>query len=166
MSKVTIKTSLGDMELELFDKEAPTTVANFLSYAKDGFYKNTIFHRVIDGFMIQGGGFDTDFKQKETKAPIKNEAMNQISNKRGTISMARTSVIDSATSQFFINSVDNDFLDFRSPTPSGFGYCVFGKLVSGEDVLDKISKVKTSSRYPHQDVPTENVVIYDVEIND
>ena len=163
---VTIKTSLGDMVLELFEKEAPITVANFLSYAKEGFYKNTIFHRVIDGFMVQGGGFDTDFNQKETKAPIKNEAMNQISNQRGTIAMARTSVIDSATSQFFINTVDNDFLDFRAPTPSAFGYCVFGKLVSGEDVLDKISKVKTASRYPHQDVPVENVVILDIEVNE
>jgi cyclophilin family peptidyl-prolyl cis-trans isomerase len=163
---VTIKTSLGDMVLELFEKEAPITVENFVNYAREGFYKNTIFHRVIDGFMVQGGGFDTDFNQKETKAPIKNEAMNQISNKRGTIAMARTSVIDSATSQFFINTVDNDFLDFRAPTPSAFGYCVFGKLISGEDVLDKISKVKTASRYPHQDVPVENVVILDVEINE
>ena len=163
---VTIKTSLGDMVLELFEKEAPITVENFLSYAREGFYKNTIFHRVIDGFMVQGGGFDTDFNQKETKAPIKNEAMNQISNQRGTIAMARTSVIDSATSQFFINTVDNDFLDFRAPTPSAFGYCVFGKLISGEEVLDKISKVKTSSRYPHQDVPVENVVILDVEVNE
>ena len=163
---VTIKTSLGDMVLELFEKEAPITVENFLSYAREGFYKNTIFHRVIDGFMVQGGGFDTDFNQKETKAPIKNEAMNQISNQRGTIAMARTSVIDSATSQFFINTVDNDFLDFRAPTPSAFGYCVFGKLISGEEVLDKISKVKTASRYPHQDVPVENVVILDVEVNE
>ena len=163
---VTIKTSLGDMVLELFEKEAPITVENFLSYAREGFYKNTIFHRVIDGFMVQGGGFDTDFNQKETKAPIKNEAMNQISNQRGTIAMARTSVIDSATSQFFINTVDNDFLDFRAPTPSAFGYCVCGKLISGEEVLDKISKVKTSSRYPHQDVPVENVVILDVEVNE
>lgn len=161
---VLIKTNLGEMELELFEKEAPITVENFLSYVRDGFYKDTIFHRVIDGFMIQGGGFNVNFEQKATKAQIKNEASNQISNKRGTIAMARTNVVDSASSQFFINCVDNDFLDFRAPTPAAFGYCVFGKLVKGEDVLDKISKVKTASKYPHQDVPKENVVILDIEI--
>ncbi len=162
MSKVIIKTSMGDMTVELFDREAPETVANFLSYVDDGFYKNTIFHRVIDNFMIQGGGFDTDFNQKETKAPIRNEATNGCSNDRGTIAMARTQVIDSATSQFFINVVDNDFLNFQSPTPQGYGYCVFGKVTDGEEVLDLIRKVKTGNRGYHQDVPVENVVIYDI----
>lgn len=162
MSKVIIKTSMGDMTLELFDKEAPVTVANFLSYVDDGFYKNTIFHRVIDNFMIQGGGFDTDFVQKETKAPIRNEAANGCANDRGTIAMARTQVVDSATSQFFINVRDNDFLNFQAPTPQGFGYCVFGKVIEGEEVLDLIRKVRTGSRGFHQDVPVENVVIYDI----
>lgn len=162
MSKVIIKTSMGDMTVELFDREAPETVANFLSYVDDGFYKNTIFHRVIDNFMIQGGGFDTDFNQKETKAPIRNEATNGCSNDRGTIAMARTQVIDSATSQFFINVVDNDFLNFQSPTLQGYGYCVFGKVTDGEEVLDLIRKVKTGNRGYHQDVPVENVVIYDI----
>ena len=158
---------MGDIELELFEKEAPVTVANFISYVKDGFYKNTIFHRIIDNFMVQGGGFTTDFVQKsETKAPIKNEADNQISNKKGTIAMARTSDPHSATCQFFINSRDNDFLDFKAPTPMHYGYCVFGKVVNGIEVIDKMSKVKTGNRGYHQDVPVENVVIFDVEIKD
>ena len=162
-----MKTSMGDIELELFEKEAPVTVANFISYVKDGFYKNTIFHRIIDNFMVQGGGFTTDFVQKsETKAPIKNEADNQISNKNGTIAMARTSDPHSATCQFFINSRDNDFLDFKAPTPMHYGYCVFGKVVNGIEVIDKMSKVKTGNRGYHQDVPVENVVIFDVEIKD
>ena len=159
---VTIKTSTGDIKLELFEKEAPETVKNFLSYISEGFYKNTIFHRVIPGFMVQGGGFDTSFTQKPTHAPIKNEAANQISNKRGTIAMARTMVVDSATSQFFINLVDNDFLDYKAPTPQFFGYCVFGKVTEGMDVVDAIAAVKTGSRGMHQDVPQENVVILDV----
>ncbi len=159
---VTIKTSKGDIKLELFEKEAPETVKNFLSYISEGFYKNTIFHRVIPGFMVQGGGFDTSFTQKPTHAPIKNEAANQISNKRGTIAMARTMVVDSATSQFFINLVDNDFLDYKAPTPQFFGYCVFGKVTEGMDVVDAIAAVKTGSRGMHQDVPQENVVILDV----
>ena len=159
---LTIKTSKGDIQIELFEKEAPETVKNFLSYVKDGFYKNTIFHRVIPGFMIQGGGFDTDFNQKATKAPVKNEAANQVSNKRGTLAMARTMVVDSATSQFFINLVDNDFLDFKAPIPQYYGYCVFGKVVSGMEVVDAIAQVATGSRGMHQDVPTENVVILDV----
>ncbi|MBE6365326.1 MAG: peptidyl-prolyl cis-trans isomerase [Lentisphaerae bacterium] len=159
---VTIKTSKGDIKLELDAAAAPETVKNFLSYVKEGFYRNTIFHRVIPGFMIQGGGFDTEFVQKDTHAPIKNEAANQLPNKRGTIAMARTMVVDSATSQFFINLEDNDFLNFKAPIPQYFGYCVFGKVTEGMDVVDEIAKVETGSRGMHQDVPTENVVILDV----
>ena len=158
---VTIKTNKGDIKLELFEKEAPITVKNFLSYVKSGFYKNTIFHRVIPGFMIQGGGMDEKFIQKPTEKPIKNEAANQISNKRGTIAMARTQVVDSATSQFFINVVDNDFLDFKAPTAMHYGYCVFGKVVEGMEVADAIVAVPTTSRGMHRDVPVENVVILD-----
>ena len=158
---VIIKTNFGDISIELFEKEAPVTTKNFLDYVKAGFYKGTLFHRVIPGFMIQGGGMDQDFNQKKTNAPIKNEATNQISNTRGTIAMARTGVVDSATSQFFINLVDNDFLDFRAPTPQYFGYCVFGKVVSGMEVVDKIANVATGSRGMHRDVPVEDVVILD-----
>ena len=161
---VVLKTNFGDIKLELFDKEAPVTVQNFLDYVQSGFYKDTLFHRVIPNFMIQGGGFDTDFVQKENNPPIVNEARNQISNKRGTIAMARTQIVDSATSQFFINMVDNDFLDFRAPTPSHFGYCVFGKVTEGMEVVDKIAKVKTGRRGMHADVPEENVVILDAVI--
>ena len=139
---ITIKTTKGDITLELFEKEAPATVKNFLSYVESGFYKGTIFHRVIPGFMIQGGGMDENFNQKPTNEPIKNEAVNQLSNLRGTIAMARTQVVDSATSQFFINVADNDFLDFRAPTPQHFGYCVFGKVTSGMDVVDAIAETK------------------------
>ena len=160
---VIIKTSKGDIKLELFEKEAPETVKNFLSYIKDGFYKDTIFHRVIPGFMIQGGGFDTGFIQKPTREPIKNEAANQVANKRGTIAMARTMVVDSATSQFFINLVDNDFLNYRAPMPQLYGYCVFGKVTEGMEVVDAIAQVKTGNRGMHQDVPVENVVILDIE---
>ncbi|MBR2344544.1 MAG: peptidyl-prolyl cis-trans isomerase [Lentisphaeria bacterium] len=160
---VIIKTSKGDIKLELFEKEAPETVKNFLSYIKDGFYKDTIFHRVIPGFMIQGGGFDTGFTQKPTREPIKNEAANQVANKRGTIAMARTMVVDSATSQFFINLVDNDFLNYRAPMPQLYGYCVFGKVTEGMEVVDAIAQVKTGNRGMHQDVPVENVVILDIE---
>lgn len=163
---VLMKTSMGDIELELFEKEAPETVANFIGYVKDGFYKGTIFHRIIDNFMVQGGGFTEDFVQKETKAPIKNEADNQISNKKGTIAMARTSDPHSATCQFFINSRDNDFLDFKAPTAMHYGYCVFGQVVKGIEVIDKMSKVETGNRGFHQDVPVENVVINDIEILD
>ena len=159
---ITIKTNKGDIKLELFEKEAPITVKNFLSYVKSGFYKGTIFHRVIPNFMIQGGGMDEQFNQKPTEKPIKNEATNQISNKRGTIAMARTQVVDSATSQFFINVVDNDFLDFRAPTAQFYGYCVFGKVVEGMDVADAIVSVPTTSKGMHRDVPQENIVILDV----
>ena len=158
---ITIKTNFGDISIELFEKEAPITTKNFLEYVRSGFYKDTLFHRVIPGFMIQGGGMDRDFNQKKNNPPIKNEATNQISNTRGTIAMARTGVVDSATSQFFINLVDNDFLDFRAPTPQYFGYCVFGKVVAGMEVVDKIAGVKTGSRGMHRDVPVDEVVILD-----
>ena len=164
MKKATMETTLGTITLELDDEKAPATVANFVQYAKDGHYDGTIFHRVIDGFMIQGGGFTKDMNQKETRAPIRNEAMNGLKNLRGTIAMARTMVVDSATSQFFINLVDNGFLDFRSPTPQGFGYAVFGKVTDGMEVVDKIAKVKTGFAGPHQNVPEEPVVIKKVTV--
>ena len=158
---ITIKTNFGDICIELFEKEAPITTKNFLEYVRSGFYKDTLFHRVIPNFMIQGGGMDRDFVQKKTNAPIKNEATDQISNTRGTSAMARTNIVDSATSQFFINLVDNDFLDFRAPTAQFFGYCVFGKVVSGMEIVDKIANVATGSRGMHRDVPVEDVVILD-----
>ena len=159
---VTLKTSMGDIKLKLFDKEAPETVKNFLQYIADGHYNNTVFHRVINGFMIQGGGFDVKFSQKPTRAPVKNEADNQISNKRGTVAMARTMDPHSASAQFFINLVDNKFLDFKAPTPQHYGYCVFGEVTEGFDVIDKIKGVKTGSKNGHQDVPVENIVIMEV----
>ena len=156
---VTLKTNHGDIKLELFADAAPKTVENFLEYVKSGFYNGTLFHRVIDGFMIQGGGFDQNFKQKATRAPIQNEADNRLSNEIGTIAMARTMDPHSATAQFFINVNNNDFLDFRSPSPQFYGYCVFGKVVEGMDVVNKIKTVKTGGRAGHQDVPKEDVVI-------
>lgn len=159
---ITIRTNFGDIQLKLFEAEAPETVKNFRNYVRKGFYSNTLFHRVIPGFMIQGGGFDTDFKQKPTDAPIRNEAANQLSNRRGTIAMARTAVVDSATSQFFINLVDNDFLDFKAPIPQYYGYCVFGEVVSGMEVVDKIAEVETTRRGMHQDVPSQDVVIREI----
>ncbi len=162
---ITLKTDKGDIEIELFEKEAPVTCANFRRYVESGFYRDTLFHRVIPNFMIQGGGFDRSFNQKPAGEPIRNEAMNQISNKRGTIAMARTSVVDSATCQFFINLVDNDFLDFRAPTPQHFGYCVFGRVVKGMEVVDAIAGVKTGRRGMHSDVPVEDVVILDAVEN-
>ena len=164
MKKATIETSMGSITVELDDAKAPVTVKNFLDYAKSGHYDGTIFHRVIDGFMIQGGGFTKAMDQKPTKAPIKNEAANGLTNKRGTIAMARTMVVDSATSQFFINLVDNDFLNFRAPTPQYYGYAVFGKVTDGMDVVDKIAKVKTGFAGPHQNVPEEPVVIKKVHV--
>lgn len=158
---VTLKTNFGDIKIELYTEEAPVSCKNFLEYVNSGFYKDTLFHRVIDGFMIQGGGMDKDFNQKKTNAPIKNEAANQLPNVRGSLAYARTQVVDSATSQFFINLVDNDFLNFRAPNPQGYGYCVFGKVVEGMDVVDKIAKVKTTSRGFHQDVPVDPVIILD-----
>ena len=166
MKKATMETSMGTITLELDDAKAPETVANFVQYAKDGHYDGTIFHRVIDGFMIQGGGFTKDMNQKETREPIRNEAMNGLKNLRGTIAMARTMVVDSATSQFFINLVDNSFLDFQNPTPQGFGYAVFGKVVDGMDVVDQIAKVKTGFSGPHQNVPEEAIVIRKVAVSD
>lgn len=162
MTQVVMKTSMGDIQLELFDKEAPETVRNFLAYAASGHYDNTLFHRVIDNFMIQGGGFDPQFRQKPTNKPIRNEADNQVSNARGTIAMARTSDPHSATSQFFINVVDNDFLNFRAPTAQFYGYCVFGKVVAGMDVVDKIKTVPTGRHGMHDDVPCDPVVILSV----
>ena len=164
MKKATIETSMGSITIELDDAKAPVTVKNFLDYAKSGHYDGTIFHRVIDGFMIQGGGFTKAMDQKPTKAPIKNEAANGLTNKRGTIAMARTMVVDSATSQFFINLVDNDFLNFRAPTPQYYGYAVFGKVTDGMDVVDKIAKVKTGFAGPHQNVPEEPIVIKKVHV--
>ena len=164
MKKATMETSMGTITLELNEEKAPETVKNFVRYAKEGHYDGTVFHRVIDGFMIQGGGFTKDMNQKETHEPIRNEAMNGLKNDRGTIAMARTMIVDSATSQFFINLVDNDFLNFTSPTPQGFGYAVFGKVTDGMDVVDQIAKVKTGFSGPHQNVPEEPVVIKKVAL--
>jgi cyclophilin family peptidyl-prolyl cis-trans isomerase len=166
MKTATVETSMGTITLELDDGKAPVTVANFVKYAQDGHYDSTIFHRVIDGFMIQGGGFTKDMNQKPTRDPIRNEAMNGLKNRRGTIAMARTMVVDSATSQFFINLVDNDFLDFRQPTQQGFGYAVFGRVTDGMSVVDAIAKVKTGFHGPHQNVPEESVVIKKITISD
>ncbi len=157
---------MGTITVELDAVRAPATVKNFVQYAKDGHYDGTIFHRVIDGFMIQGGGFTKSMDQKPTREPIKNEAMNGLKNLRGTIAMARTMVVDSATSQFFINLVDNNFLDFRRPNPQEFGYAVFGSVVDGMEVVDKIAKVKTSFSGPHQNVPEEPVVIKKISVSD
>lgn len=158
-TKVVIKTSKGDITVKLDPEKAPLTVQNFLDYADSGFYAGTIFHRVINGFMIQGGGLDRQMRQKETRKPIPNEAANGLKNKRGTIAMARTMVVDSATSQFFINVVDNAFLDYRSPDMRGFGYCVFGEVVDGMDVVDAIKEVPTA----RGDVPVETIEILAVE---
>ena len=164
--KATIETSEGTIVLSLDEAKAPVTVGNFAEYAKAGHYDGTIFHRVIAGFMIQGGGFTAGMEQKNTRPPIKNEAANGLKNKRGTIAMARTMVVDSATSQFFINLVDNDFLDYRGPDPRTFGYAVFGKVTSGMEVVDKIGKVKTGSVGPFQDVPRTAVVIKSVKVEE
>ena len=161
---VKLHTNFGEIVLELDVEKAPVTVANFLQYVESGFYDNTIFHRVIDGFMIQGGGFDVDMSQKQTQPNIKNEANNGLQNKKYTIAMARTPNPDSASSQFFINTADNDFLNFSAPTSQGWGYCVFGKVTAGTEVVDKIGKVKTGNRNGHQDVPQENVVIERAEL--
>ena len=156
---VKLSTNFGDITLELDAEKAPITVANFLQYVESSFYYGTIFHRVIDGFMIQGGGFDANMKQKNTMDEIKNEADNELSNDNYTIAMARTSIPDSASSQFFINVSDNAFLNHTAPTSSGWGYCVFGKVVEGKDVVDKIKAVKTTSKAGHRDVPIEPVII-------
>lgn len=161
---IIFHTNKGDIKIETFADKAPETVKNFIEYCKEGFYDNTIFHRVINNFMIQGGGFEPGMKQKKTKAPIKNEAANGLKNERGTLAMARTSDPHSATAQFFINVVDNDYLDFRSADVNGFGYCVFAKVVDGLDVIEKIKVVKTGSNGMHADVPVEDVVINSVTI--
>lgn len=161
---VKIKTNHGELSLELETEKAPITVANFLEYVQSGFFNNTIFHRVIDGFMVQGGGFEPGMNQKPTRATIKNEADNGLKNDIYTVAMARTSDPNSATAQFFINASNNDFLNYTSPTPQGWGYCVFGKIVEGQDVIDKIRKVRTGSKGGHQDVPLEDVVIESAEV--
>ncbi len=163
---VTMQTSKGTIVLELYPEKAPKTVANFLSYAKSGFFDGTIFHRVIPNFMIQGGGFTPDMHQKPTQAPIEIESDNGLRNERGTIAMARTSDPDSATAQFFINLKDNGFLNYSAPTPQGWGYAVFGKVVEGMDVVDAIAQVPTGSRGMHQDVPLEPVVIEKVTVKE
>ena len=159
MPQVKLETSLGDIVIELNEDKAPVTVANFLGYVNDGFYDGTIFHRVIKNFMIQGGGFTQEFQQKTTKAAIENEADNGLSNKRGAVAMARTNDPHSATAQFFINTVDNGFLDFQAKVPSGWGYAVFGEVIEGMDVVDSIREVDTTMRGPHQDVPAEDIII-------
>ncbi|NBO92607.1 MAG: peptidyl-prolyl cis-trans isomerase [Planctomycetia bacterium] len=160
---VEMKTNLGTIKIELFEKEAPGTVKNFLQYAEDKHYDGTIFHRVIEKFMIQGGGFTKDMDQKKTRPSIKNESANGLLNKRGTIAMARTSEADSATSQFFINTVDNSFLD-KAEARDGVGYCVFGKVISGMDVVDKIKVVRTGIKGGMRDVPAETVEIISVKL--
>lgn len=161
---VKLHTNFGTITIELDAEKAPITTANFLEYVNSGFYANTIFHRVIDGFMIQGGGFEPGMNQKPTNASIKNEANNGLTNSIYTIAMARTPNPDSASSQFFINVNDNDFLNFTAPTAQGWGYCVFGKVVEGMEVVDAIRKVKTGSKAGHQDVPVEDVIIERAEV--
>lgn len=161
---VIIRTTFGDIELDLDAEKAPNTVANFLQYARDGFYDGTIFHRVIDNFMVQGGGFDSDMTQKSPGEPIENEADNGLKNDSGTIAMARTTDPHSATAQFFINVNDNDFLNHSGKNMQGWGYAVFGKVTEGSDVLDKIRAVTTTSRGGHQDVPADDIIIESVTI--
>jgi peptidyl-prolyl cis-trans isomerase B (cyclophilin B) len=159
---IIINTSKGDIHIQLHEKEAPTTVENFLNYVRSQFYKDTLFHRVIDGFMIQGGGLTTDMENKTTDQPIQNEAASAKPNTRGTIAMARTMDPHSATAQFFINVTDNAFLNHSGTQPQGYGYCVFGHVVEGMDVVDAIAKVKTGQRHGHGDVPVEDILILDI----
>jgi len=161
---VKLHTNFGTITLDLNAEKAPVTVESFLQYVTDGFYNNTVFHRVIDGFMIQGGGFEPGMNQKPTKAEIKNEADNGLKNEKYTVAMARTPNPHSASSQFFINIADNSFLNFTNPTQQGWGYCVFGKVVEGMDVVDQIRKVKTGNKGGHQDVPVDDVIIESAEI--
>ena len=161
---VKLHTNFGVIGIELNEEKAPQTVANFLEYVKSGFFDNTVFHRVIDGFMIQGGGFEPGMKQKATNAAVKNEANNGLKNEKYTVAMARTSDPHSATAQFFINVADNTFLNHTAETAQGWGYAVFGKVVEGTDVIDKIRKVKTGTRGMHQDVPTDDVIIERAEV--
>jgi peptidyl-prolyl cis-trans isomerase B (cyclophilin B) len=160
---VVLKTNHGDIKIDVDAENAPATAANFLQYVRDGHYENTVFHRVIDGFMIQGGGMEPGMKQKPTRGPIANEATNGLKNKKYTVAMARTSDPHSATAQFFINVADNDFLDYKGPSASGWGYCVFGKVVEGQDVVDRIRGVATGNSGPHQNVPKEDVIIKKAE---
>ncbi len=162
--KVKLTTTLGEIVIQLNSEKAPVSSANFLTYVNEGFYNGTIFHRIIPGFMAQGGGFDTSFNQKATHAPIKNEANNGLPNNRGTIAMARTPAPDSATGQFFINYKDNSFLNHTSPTPNGWGYAVFGEVVEGMEVVDAMAKQPTGNRGPHQDVPKTDIVIEKAEV--
>lgn len=161
---VVMETSLGIVKMELFQKEAPISVKNFLEYAKSGFYDGTVYHRVIPNFMIQGGGFTADLTQKPTKAPIKNEAGNGLKNDRGTLAMARTGIVDSATAQFFINVKSNDFLNHRDNSAQGFGYAIFGKVVEGMDVVDKIAASRTGMQNGFADVPVTPVTIRSMKI--
>lgn len=163
---VKLHTNFGTITLELYADKAPVTVENFINYVKDGFYNGTIFHRVISNFMIQGGGMEPGMNEKTTNAPIKNEADNGLSNERGTIAMARTMEPHSASAQFFINVKDNKFLDHRSPTPDGWGYAVFGRVVDGMDVVDRIKDVATGNAGYHQDVPVEDVIIETAEVTE
>jgi cyclophilin family peptidyl-prolyl cis-trans isomerase len=161
---VVMETSLGDITIELLQDSAPKTVANFLDYVKAGFYRDIIFHRVIKGFMIQGGGLTAGMEQKPTRPPVENEAANGQKNMRGTVAMARTGEIHSATAQFFINTVNNSFLDHRSNNPDGFGYCVFGKVTDGMEVVDKIENSPTGNKGMFRDVPVQPVIIKDVRL--
>jgi peptidyl-prolyl cis-trans isomerase B (cyclophilin B) len=163
---IHMKTNYGTIVLELNPEKAPKTVANFLAYAKDGFYDGTLFHRVIDKFVIQGGGFGPGMTQKMTRPPIENEANNGLRNARGTLAMARATDPHSATSQFFVNIGDNDFLNYTAPTPSGWGYCVFGKVVDGMHIIDQIKGVATGSKLGHKDVPLSDVLIENMQILD
>ena len=163
MTKVRLTTSKGAIVLELDDENAPATVANFLQYVRDGHYDNTVFHRVIDGFMIQGGGMEPGMKQKPTRSPIANEAGNGLKNRKYSVAMARTGDPHSATAQFFINVADNAFLDYKGPSPQGWGYAVFGKVVEGADTVDKIKAVATDRSGMHENVPTEDVLIHKAE---
>jgi cyclophilin family peptidyl-prolyl cis-trans isomerase len=162
---VTMSTNMGDIRIQLDDDKAPITTKNFLDYVNAGHYDGLIFHRVIPGFMIQGGGFDSGMSQKKTSSPIKNEAANGLKNVIGSVAMARTNVVDSATSQFFINVKDNDFLNHKNTSPDGYGYAVFGQVIEGMDVVQKIEKVKTGNRGMHQDVPVQAVVINSVKVD-
>lgn len=164
MTQVLLTTNHGDIKLELEDAKAPKTVANFVQYAKDGHFDNTVFHRVIKGFMVQGGGFEPGMKQKKARDPIDNEATNGLKNDKYTVAMARTNDPHSASAQFFINANNNEFLNFKSPNGSGWGYCVFGKVIEGTDVVDKIEGVKTSKSGFHDDVPVEDVVIQKAQV--
>lgn len=161
---VVMQTTMGEITIELDTENAPISSENFLNYVNQGFFDGTVYHRVIPNFMIQGGGFTKDMKQKPTNSTIKNEAYNGLKNVRGSLAMARTQVVDSATSQFFINLVDNDFLDHKGQSPNAYGYAVFAKVTAGMDVVDAIAKVSTGNSGPHQDVPQEPVIIEHVRV--